>query len=1359
MLKVECEGCRAPYRVDERRIPPGGLKMRCPKCGATFVVNIGEAALPPLAPPPSFRSALSKRTVLGIGEPDVAAVTLLPPSEPPPLDAFSEEAAGVPDDLPLPVASAPAMPAVPPSLPRLPLPAAPTGELDLPVVGERREGVPTSGSGPDLPVFAPKAPMPPLRPPAPPPPRPPPPPPPIPIAPPPASPLVFDDLPAVSPNVAKSPTGIKTQAGGFSDFGDLPMPVAPAPLGNLPIPVAPAPLGNLPVPTAPAPLIDLPSPRAFGANTGLPSPASIPLPMPSGTSLPSISKTARQITGAVLFNIPDVPSIIVPKATPTPDFGDGFGELDLPSAGDLSGALPTISQAGLPSASTGEGMLPSISTGQAGAAIHLPKLPIPSGIGQQSPAPVPAGPGVWPEPPASSAGSGMGGLFGELGGSPTAGYGGSQAGPLPTPGEIKLPPPQTITRKAGGGVAFGEVDLSAGDSHSPTTDGSVSAPAPAAQSWGVSALKPKAADEDMEFGAIPQEEERGGAPAPTLGSPTAESTSVASDRRSPASAPRVESSGSKSKAAKFMLVGLAVFALGGIAMSASPTLGAFGVHFIGDTISAKKNEKTFQAMIASSRQQLSTDTSDQSEAAIAVADRLVQDAPRFSSVASYAAWLGFAREVRFGSEPAVHAHATALVSRSAAEKESRYMPLARAAEAAANGEVAKARQSVQGLALQSPQDVDIAVLEGEVDLLAGEHKHALGVWERAAKLEPSARTSFGKARALAGLGETAKAREEAAATLKASKDHVGARILLARLLLGEKQEEQAAKMLEEIVGVGAAPAGRLRGIASTTEQVTAYTQLGQINLERSRMSASEAAFAEALKIDPKDADALCGFGEVLYREGRYAEGLARFEAGMQANPESLNAKIGAAKTKIALERLQEAKEILRKLRERRPADPVVAYWLSQVEDALGNKAEVEKILVEAIARTPTGGDAINLYVALSQFLASQGRTQEADAKLAEARTKLPDSPAIHKALGNVALTAGRLNDAKAEFEVALASDARDLQSLFNLGVTLRRMGKFDDAAEKFDKVSASDKNFPGLALERGVLFETSGQVQRALEMYQEALSKAPNDPDLMLRVGSAEVAAGQASQGEEILRKVLQARPNSAEANHYLGRAQLLKGTNLSEALRYLKRATEIDSHRAEYWLYIGWAANEAGQPPTAESALHHALELDQSLADAYWQRGVLLRRQGAVRDAERDLNKALELKPSRHEAYATLAECYEDQSKWDQATTAWRKAIASDGNRSFWRYKLGRLYYNNGNRGGAAEELSKAIQLAEKEARPPWLWEAYLMLAESDRASGRRQEAIDHYREFLKLAPPDSPFRVDAIKALQGLGAPWEGK
>ncbi|MEM7607767.1 MAG: zinc-ribbon domain-containing protein, partial [Myxococcota bacterium] len=62
MIHVECPSCAAPYDLDESRLPERGLKMRCPKCSATFVVRpdgtVGEATPARAAP---------KRTQMGVG--------------------------------------------------------------------------------------------------------------------------------------------------------------------------------------------------------------------------------------------------------------------------------------------------------------------------------------------------------------------------------------------------------------------------------------------------------------------------------------------------------------------------------------------------------------------------------------------------------------------------------------------------------------------------------------------------------------------------------------------------------------------------------------------------------------------------------------------------------------------------------------------------------------------------------------------------------------------------------------------------------------------------------------------------------------------------------------------------------------------------------------------------------------------------------------------------------------------------------------------------------------------------------------------------------------------------------------------
>ncbi|MBN1608984.1 MAG: tetratricopeptide repeat protein, partial [Polyangiaceae bacterium] len=494
----------------------------------------------------------------------------------------------------------------------------------------------------------------------------------------------------------------------------------------------------------------------------------------------------------------------------------------------------------------------------------------------------------------------------------------------------------------------------------------------------------------------------------------------------------------------------------------------------------------------------------------------------------------------------------------------------------------------------------------------------------------------------------------------------------------------------------------------------------------------------------------------LYRAGRYSEALARFAAAIQVDPDELTAAVGAAKTKIALEKPRDASAMLGRLREVHPRATLVHYWYGRAEEALGNRDEAEKAYRAAIAGDGSGTEVVQAYVALATLMNQQGRTEEAQKTLATAKERLSDLPEIYRALGQLALAQGRYEQALADFGDALQRNPEDLSSRFYLGVALRHSRKLDQAAEAFDRVSKVDRDYPGLAIERGLLYEASGRTEEALKAYEGALAKAPDDPDLMLRVGCGRVAAGHAEQAAELLRKVLSQRPNSAETNHCLGRALLAEGSNLALALRTLKRAVDLDPNRAEYFLYVGWAANEAGRVVEAESALKQALALDQGLADAYWQRGVLRYRQGAVKDAVKDLTRALELNPGRYEVHAALADCYYDLGREGEALAHWRLAIQAQPQNATWRYRLGRLLQQNQRSAEARAELEKALALADEAEQPPtWMWEAHRLLAQ---AIGTQPAAAKHWQAFLRLSPAGNVYREEAKRELVKLGQPWDG-
>jgi predicted Zn finger-like uncharacterized protein len=1237
MVKVECDGCRSPYQIDERRIPPTGLKMRCPKCGKSILVNKPAGGADAPAAPAASDMRMQPTMPFGLqggpgapAKPKATVIGIEPPAPPPPAAPPMEQA---------PLADA---------------------MMDLPAARQT------------------------------------------------------------------------AQAGGFGGFGEINMLDLPAVGGPPPGPPAPAPRG----PALSADDLPVVGGRKTAVQFG-----DIDLPVAAEENLPA-RPDPRAGRGPTLrgFGEIDLPSVS-PGGAPGPHGGGGM--LDLPAVSPHSG-LPMPAGAGLP-APAGIG-LPAPGGAGFPMAAHA-GLPAPAGAGFPAPAqaglPAPAGAGFPATAQAGFPAPATAGFPATPGG--PSGYGGGGGAGLPAYGTAGLPAPQRAGLPAPRPDAVGE-ELALGE-------GSTAGPTPLADF-------PSAPPPDGGFGPPAAGGGFGGmgdgfgegidladADAVAAGGGVARPRAAAAIK-GPGGAPLVEIAKKPSKAPRYILLGAAVFLLAGGSLTLSKDIGAFGVYFISDKINGPRYESSLETLRKSAQESLDSDTFVASARALNDARAASAAAPRHKPTAAYSAYVVYGRSLRFGRRSEDEAYGKQALADAQVGSTDDLVALAAAAQDATSGQLARARQSIGALASRRPNDIDVAALAGEIELAAKAPDKAVAVWKHAVELKKSARTLFGLARAQFANGDPKAAEATAKAAVDASPKHVGARTLLASIYLQTAgREGDAQAMLSKVT-----EDKEVRGAASDAELVDAYTLLGRLHLAKSRMSAAEQAFAAALKLDPQAVNALVGNGELFYRAGRFSEALARFEGAMKADADSVLAKVGLAKTMLGLERMKEAKDSLKRLREQRATDPLVAFWLGRAEEALGNKKEAEAAYVDAIKVGKSEPEVVDAYVALSHLLAGLGRAEDASTRLTEATAKFPDLPALHRAKGELSLETGRYDDARKEFEAALAKED-DLGARFKLGVALRRMRGFEEAAAIFDKVAAVDKDYPGLALERGLLFEETGQSERALEMYADALRKAPNDVDMKLRVGSTQVMAGHAKQAEPILREVLRDRPNSAEANHFLGRALLVKGTNLSEAMRFLERAVEIDPNHAEYWLYVGWGANEAGQPGRAETVLKRALELDKDLGDAYWQRGVLLQKQGATADALQDLQTALEKRPSRYEAYATMALCFQDQQKYGEAEEAWRKAIAKDETVPEWHFRLGKLYEQRNDKAGMLVEIQKAIDLAEQPDRPSagWHFDAYRLVAEASETANK-EKAIKYWHKFMELAPADNAYRAEGKKALERL-------
>jgi tetratricopeptide (TPR) repeat protein len=906
-----------------------------------------------------------------------------------------------------------------------------------------------------------------------------------------------------------------------------------------------------------------------------------------------------------------------------------------------------------------------------------------------------------------------------------------------------------------GGTEYGEVDLGGGGA--PDSEGFDEADdfGEASAAGGTVDLTDSAVSDsdfpegdDAEFGAIPQEEDDGppsvGFDASDVG--PASRVAAAVEKINPADVARPERKKKRvSRKGRIALAAVLMLAVAGGALSLVPAIGPFGMHLVMDMV----NREKYQALLNQTAEKVlalrQRDDYTLAREIVALCKQAQAQAPRYTPLTAYAAFAHYSWVARYPGETDMQANGKVLLAGlldDGADESVKYLEQAQAAQALVGEDYAGAARALQRLG----DSVEVLALRGELALRQGNLEEAKTAWSSAAEKAPSAWTLYGLTRAVFKLGDAKAAEKYAAQALEKSPNHVGTKLVLAELEFRAANEAKALEWIDKVL--------EQPQLLSPQEVIDAHSLLGEIHLDRGRISKAEGEFSLALKVDPKALRPLLGLARTFSTAGRHAAALARYAAAAADPLAPMEAQLGVVRSHIELERNDKAKKALIPLKKEHPDHPEVSYWFGRLVEGSGKNEAAEKAYRVAIEKGGNSEIAVAATVALAKLMTKVGKLDEAEKLLSDAQEKFPKSVLLRNSLGQVALSQGRYEVALEAFEAAQKLDPGDVTALFNKGSALRRLRRHEEAWKVFEEVAKLDKDLPGLPLERGLLLEQSGRGDEALAEFEKALAKDPNDPDLKLRVGCGRVAAGEGDKAAPILEEVVKKRSRSSEALHCLGRALFLQGKKLL-AIKRLEQAIELDPTRAEYHMYRGWVANEAGQVAVAKEALNLALKLDKGLGDAYWQRGRLSLSQGGPGDAIFDLKKALKLRPSRYEAHADLAQALYQMGRRQEALKQWPLALKEEPDNPVWLYRYGKLLRAEHREGEAARQLRKAISLVEKEETPPaWLWEAH-HLAAACMPPGHA--ANEHWKKFLELGPPDSPYRKDALKALHDAGEVWQ--
>jgi len=138
------------------------------------------------------------------------------------------------------------------------------------------------------------------------------------------------------------------------------------------------------------------------------------------------------------------------------------------------------------------------------------------------------------------------------------------------------------------------------------------------------------------------------------------------------------------------------------------------------------------------------------------------------------------------------------------------------------------------------------------------------------------------------------------------------------------------------------------------------------------------------------------------------------------------------------------------------------------------------------------------------------------------------------------------------------------------------------------------------------------------------------------------------SPNPELWQKAVRLEPGNAE---YWGRLGLARQWDLSpdgmyEAVRYLRRATELNPRSADLWMELADAYQTSGDPVHAQEAYEKAQENFPVSAEVAWRYGSFLLYEGKLPDGYAEIRRAMSIDGSLTQR--AIAECWQSNPNVD---------------------------------------------------------------------------------------------------------------
>jgi len=343
----------------------------------------------------------------------------------------------------------------------------------------------------------------------------------------------------------------------------------------------------------------------------------------------------------------------------------------------------------------------------------------------------------------------------------------------------------------------------------------------------------------------------------------------------------------------------------------------------------------------------------------------------------------------------------------------------------------------------------------------------------------------------------------------------------------------------------------------------------------------------------------------------------------------LSAAIDRAVKSLGKGDLADAEKVCRSILRALPENADALHILGIVTQRRGDLAAGIILLRKAIGFAPKSGQ---MLANLCEMLRLSGDATAAVAVGRRATRLAPGLATAHSNLGIALYDSGDLDAAFAAQQTALKIAPNMPSAINNVASILRKRGDEAGAEVQLRRILEIAPNHAEAAANLATLLLDCERPDDAIKVLGEQIRKTPKNAELHRSIGRAFLQINDLNRAERAFNKAIELKPDLAEA--MLGLTEVYQKKNHPAlALEQARKAADLAPNMAYAFQQMGHCEADLGNVAQAFAHLERALAINPDFTPALLSRGYLHMENGDMEMASRDFGRVAVLKPGSIDA------------------------------------------------------------------------------------------------------------------------------